>query len=318
MTENGSLSRRGRYALFVARAAYHFPILGNLRKNGEIQRLQAEYEPAWKCPEHLDNTEIDLGSCKAELLVKKAVEGEERACGMVLQLHGGGYYGGMHNTYRETAAMYAELSGGFSVMTPDYRTAPEDPYPAALQDAIAAYEYILSLGFEPSEIVIAGDSAGGGLALALALWLRDNEKPMPAGIITMSAWTDLTASGASYSEHFGDDPIFGGTYNTLIYKNGYYRGSDPWDPYISPVFGSYEGFPPVLMQVGELEMLLDDTRDVASKLKEAGVPVREHIYPGMFHVFQLGLLLYPESKEAWGEVKQFFRKVTGGRDNEGN
>ncbi len=311
MTENANISRRGRYALFVAKVAYHFPILGNLRQNGEIQKLQAEYEPAWKCPEHLDLTEIEQENCKAELLVKKAAEGEERGkCGIVLQLHGGGYYGGMHNTYRDTAAMYIEVSGGYSVLTPDYRTAPENPYPAALQDAIACYEYILTMGFDPSEIVIAGDSAGGGLALALVLYLRNNERPMPGGLITMSAWTDLTASGASYSEHFGDDPIFGGTYNTLIYKNGYYRGADPWDPYISPVFGSYEDFPPTLMQVGEKEMLLDDTRDVARKLKEAGVPVREHIYPGMFHVFQLGLTLFPESAEAWNEVRGFFKKIT--------
>ena len=310
MTESSALSLRGRYARYIAKVAYHFPILGNLRQNGEIQKLRAEYEHAWKCPEHLDCTEIDLGDCRADLLVKKAVEGEEREySGIVLQLHGGGYYGGMHNTYRDTAAMYAEVSGGYSVLTPDYRTAPENPYPAALKDAIAAYERILDMGFESREIVIAGDSAGGGLALALVLYLRDNGAPMPGGIITMSAWTDLTASGASYTEHFGDDPIFGGTYNTLIYKNGYYRGSDPWDPYISPVFGSFEGFPPVLMQVGEKEMLLDDTRDVAGKLKEANVPVREHIYPGMFHVFQLGLLLYPESREAWNEVRQFFRKI---------
>ncbi|MCR4584977.1 MAG: alpha/beta hydrolase [Lachnospiraceae bacterium] len=238
--------------------------------------------------------------------------------GVVLQLHGGGYYGGMHNTYRDTAAMYAEVSGGFDVLTPDYRTAPEHPYPAALSDALAAYRLLLEMDYEPSDIVIAGDSAGGGLTLALALYLRDNGLPMPGGIITMSAWTDLTKSGASYTEHFGDDPIFGGTYNTMVYKDGYFRGSDPWDPYISPVFGSYENFPPTLMQVGEREMLLDDTRDVARKLKEAGVPVREHVYPGMFHVFQLALLLFPESAEAWHEVRMFFKKVTGGKENEGN
>ena len=320
MTENAGLSLRGMYARHVANVAYHFPILGNLRQNGEIQRMRAEHEHAWKCPEHLDNTEIEFENFKAELLVKKALDGEEREnCGVVLQLHGGGYYGGMHNTYRDTAAMYVEVSGGFSVLTPDYRVAPEHPYPAALQDAIASYYLLLNMGFDASsEIVIAGDSAGGGLSLALALYLRDHGMPMPAGIITMSPWTDLTKSGASYSEHFGDDPIFGGTYNTLVYKDGYYQGSDPWDPYISPVFGSYEDFPPMLMQVGEKEMLLDDTRDVARKLKEAGVPVREHIYPGMFHVFQLGLLLYPESKEAWNEVRMFFKKVTGGEDNEGD
>ena len=210
MTENGNLSLRGRYARFVANAAYHFPLLGNLRQNGEIQRLRAERELPWKCPEHLENTEIELENFRAELLVRKALDGEERESrGAVLQLHGGGYYGGMHNTYRDTAAMYVEVSGGMSVLTPDYRTAPENPYPAALQDAIASFGLLLDMGYEASEIILAGDSAGGGLALSLALYLRDNGKPMPGGIITMSAWTDLTASGASYAEHFGDDPIFG-------------------------------------------------------------------------------------------------------------
>lgn len=132
---------------------------------------------------------------------------------------------------------------------------------------------------------------------------------MPGGIITMSAWTDLTKGGESYQENFEIDPMFGGSMDTLIYKNGYYGELNPEYPYISPVNGSYHGFPPMLMQVGEYEMLLSDTLEVARKAKEAGVQVKAHMYQGMFHVFQMGQLLYPEAKEAWVEVGRFIRKL---------
>ena len=229
--------------------------------------------------------------------------------GIIIQLHGGGYYGKLHNTYRDMAGLYNELSQGFDVLSVDYRVAPDNPYPAALDDAVAAYEWALKRDYPKENIFVVGDSAGGGLALALCLYLRDHNIQMPAGIITMSAWTDLTKSGESYEEKFDIDPIFGGSIDTLVYKEGYYRENDPEDPYISPVNGDYTGFPPMLMQVGEYEMLLSDTMTVAEKAKQAGVSVKEHIYPGMFHVFQMGLTRYPESKEAWVEIGKFFRYV---------
>ena len=227
--------------------------------------------------------------------------------GIVLQLHGGGYYGRMHNTYRDMAGLYNEISKGYDVLSVDYRVAPEHPYPAALEDALAAYQWIMERGYPLEKLIVAGDSAGGGLALALCLYLRDHDIPLPAGIITMSAWTDLTKSGESYQENFDIDPIFGGTMDSLVYQEGYYKDSNPEIPYISPVNGDYHGFPPMLMQVGEYEMLLSDTKTVARHAMDAGVTVKEHIYPGMFHVFQMGLLLYPEAKEAWIEVGRFIR-----------
>ena len=135
--------------------------------------------------------------------------------------------------------------------------------------------------------------------------------PLPAGIITMSAWTDLTKSGESYEENFNIDPIFGGTKETMVYMDGYYKDDDPHNPYISPIFGDMTGFPPMLMQVGDREVLLSDTLSVADAAKKAGVLVKTHVYPGMFHVFQMGLSLYPESKEAWEEVRRFIRIVKG-------
>ena len=244
-----------------------------------------------------------------ELLSRKEESEDEETIsnGIILQLHGGGYYGKLHNTYRDMAGLYNELSKGYDVLSVDYRVAPEHPYPAALEDALTAYQWIIGQGYDKDKLIVAGDSAGGGLALALCLYLRDHDMPLPAGIITMSAWTDLTKSGESYQENFDIDPIFGGMKDSLVYQDGYYKHSNPEIPYISPVNGDYHDFPPMLMQVGEYEMLLSDTKTVAEHARQAGVIVKEHVYPGMFHVFQMGLLLYPEAKEAWIEVGRFIR-----------
>jgi len=296
------ISIRGKAARKVVQVANHLSYF----ESGELKKRIREHEKVWVCPPHLEHKVIPLHHFSVELLRGK--EGQEN--GMILQLHGGGYYGKLHNTYRDMAALYHEVSGGYTVLSPDYRVAPEHPFPAALEDALCAYQWILDQGYPKEKLFVAGDSAGGGLALALLLYLKDHNMTLPSGIITMSAWTDLTGSGESYQENFEIDPVFGGSTDTLIYKEGYLGNADPKHPYISPVFGSYEGFPPMLMQVGEYEMLLSDTLTVAEKAKEEGVTVKKHIYKGMFHVFQMGLLLYPESREAWVEAGRFIRTVT--------
>lgn len=299
------ISIRGRTARHMVRLANHFPVIGAKAQSGELRRKLNEREKKWECPEHLKCTVIRQEYCSMELLASR----QGRQPGVILQLHGGGYYGRLHNTYRDMAALYNEVSRGLDVLSVDYRVAPEYPFPAALEDAVAAYRWILENGYDTGKVFVVGDSAGGGLALALCLYLRDRGMPMPRGIITMSAWTDLTKSGDSYQENFDIDPIFGGSTDTLVYKEGYFGELDPEYPYISPVNGSYHGFPPMLMQVGEYEMLLSDTVEVARKAREAGVTVKEHIYNGMFHVFQMGLLLYPEAREAWVEAGRFIRKL---------
>lgn len=318
------VSVRGRTARRVVRLANHLP--GS--NAGELRMRLSERERLWQCPEHLELIQLSMKQFSMELLrrkrdvaennrVDKPLEEQDKDSllgasgkGIILQLHGGGYYGKMHNTYRSMAGLYNELSNGVDVLSIDYRVAPEHPFPAALEDALAAYQWILEQGYDRQKLFVAGDSAGGGLALALCLYLRDHDMPLPRGIITMSAWTDLTKSGESYEENFERDPIFGGSKDTLVYKEGYYKDNTPENPYISPVMGDYTGFPPMLMQVGEYEMLLSDTLTVAEKAKNAGVEVREHTYKGMFHVFQMGLLLYPEAKEAWVEVGRFIRKLS--------
>lgn len=308
------ISIRGRTARKMVKVANHLPLPGGQSQAGQLRAKLYQRERMWECPEHLDLSVISMEHFTMELLSRKReMEDTEnntedwKLPGIVLQLHGGGYYGRMHNTYRDMAGLYNEISKGYDVLSVDYRVAPEHPYPAALEDALAAYQWIMERGYPLEKLIVAGDSAGGGLALALCLYLRDHDIPLPAGIITMSAWTDLTKSGESYQENFDIDPIFGGTMDSLVYQEGYYKDSNPEIPYISPVNGDYQGFPPMLMQVGEYEMLLSDTKTVARHAMDAGVTVKEHIYPGMFHVFQMGLLLYPEAKEAWIEVGRFIR-----------
>jgi acetyl esterase/lipase len=224
---------------------------------------------------------------------------------MILQLHGGGYTGAVRNAYYVFAGLYSEVSHGCPVLTPDYRVAPEDPYPAALEDALDAYRWLLDQGFFGEQIILAGDSAGGGLAMALCMYLKDHRLPLPGGIVAMSPWTDLTASGESYETNYEKDVLFGNTRESLIYVNDYAGTHDRMDPYISPLFGDFREFPPMLIQVGSHEMLLSDATGVAAKARQQGIRVRLSIYEGMFHVFQMAYLNIPESKRAWAEVGKF-------------
>ncbi len=275
-------------------------LIGRKFKNGEIRKNLVE--PPWKCPDCFTMTKIELPNFTMELLESKENPNQEK---IILQLHGGGYIGAMRNAYRMFAGLYNEVSKGMSVLTIDYRVAPEHPYPAALEDAVAAYQWLLNQGYFGYQIILAGDSAGGGLAMALCHYLNDHKMPLPCGIVAMSPWTDLLASGESYETNFEKDPLFGNTRDSLIYNKDYVGDHDPMDSYISPLYGDFRGFPPMLIQVGSYEMLLSDSVSVAAKAREQGVKVRLSIYEGMFHIFQMAMLLLPESKKAWVEIGKF-------------
>ena len=266
---------------------------GEFRKN--------PVEPAWRCP-----AEYIYELVKTEQFVMEYLKPKQAVTGrVILQLHGGGYVGAMRNAYRMFAGLYNEVSHGMSVLTPDYRVAPEHPYPAALEDAVCAYEWLLAQGWFSEQIIVAGDSAGGGLAMALCHYLINHGRQLPCGIIAMSPWTDLTAGGESYDTNYERDPLFGKTRDSLIYNRDYVGDHDPMDEYISPMFGDFRGFPPMLIQVGSYEMLLSDSVDVAAKARGQGVKVRLSIYDGMFHIFQMAAKMLPESRKAWVEIGKF-------------
>lgn len=297
-------SIRGRIMREVIARATQDHRLGQKIRNGELRKKIGEVEPEWKCPDRFTLEKIVMKEFAMELLEQKEEKNAEK---IILQLHGGGYVGGMRNAYRMFAGLYCEVSGGMSVLTVDYRVAPENPYPAALQDAYASYRWLLEQGYSSEQIILAGDSAGGGLAMALCHYLKDRNMQLPCGIVAMSPWTDLTAGGESYETNFDKDPLFGKTRDSMIYHNGYAQGQDLMNAYISPLFGDFRGFPPMLLQVGSIEMLLSDSVSVAAKAKEQGVQVRLSIYEGMFHIFQMAAKLLPESRKAWAEIGKFLQ-----------
>ena len=279
--------------------------IGKKIKSGELRKRLKE--PAWKVPDCFNMTHIDMGQFTMKLLSSKE---NPRGDKLILQLHGGGYTGAVRNAYYVFAGLYNEVSHGCSVLTPDYRVAPENPYPAALEDAVASYQWLMDKGYFGEQIILGGDSAGGGLAMALCMYLKDHHMPMPCGIVAMSPWTDLTASGESYETNYEKDPLFGNTKESLIYVNDYAGNHDKMDAYISPLFGNFKEFPPMLIQVGSIEMLLSDSVSVAAKARQQGVKVRLSVYEGMFHVFQMAYLNIPESKRAWAEVGKFIEILT--------
>ena len=280
--------------------------MGHGFQTGEFRKNPVE--PAWVCPEEYEYEVVERENFVMEYLRPVQVSTGR----VVLQLHGGGYIGPMRNVYRDFAVQYSKRSMGGDVLTIDYRVAPEHPFPAALEDAAEAYRWLIEeKGYAPDKIVVAGDSAGGGLALALFLYLRDHKEAVPAGLITMSPWTDLTCSGESHQTNFYNDPQFGHTTDSMLYNNPYVGGADPEDPYLSPLFGDFRGVPPILMQVGGSEVLLSDTLSVAGKIRKAKGKLRVSVYDGMFHVFQMAWRLIPESQEAWDEVGIFLQIIYG-------
>jgi len=228
-----------------------------------------------------------------------AVESPAR---VILYLHGGGYFMGSRASFRNRA-MRLSYRCKAEVYVPDYRLAPEHPYPAAFDDALAAWKFVK--GFRPNApIFVAGDSAGGGLGLSLLVRLRDLGMAMPDGAFLLSPWTDLTASGASVDGNRGKDLWF--TRKHLEVWAGYYAaGADRRSPYLSPLFAELSGLPPLLLFVGQDELLLDDALRVRDAATSAGTDVRVHIGKGMQHDWPLTLPWLDESRLAWRAMTDF-------------
>lgn len=299
-----SVSIQGRIVSELLEHITSGRLIGKRIKTGELRKRLVE--PEWKVPDCFAMTHVDRKEFSMKLLESKENPDPNH---VILQLHGGGYMGAVRNAYYVFAGLYNEVSHGMSVLTPDYRVAPEHPFPAALEDAAASYQWLLDQGYYGEQILLAGDSAGGGLAMALCMYLRDHHMPLPSGIIAMSPWTDVTASGESYDTNYERDVLFGNTRESMIYLNEYPGEHDPMDPYISPLFGDFRDFPPMLIQAGSTEMLLSDSIGVAAKARQQGVRVRLSVYEGMFHDFQMAYRGLPESRRAWAEVGKFIEII---------
>ncbi len=204
---------------------------------------------------------------------------------IILHCHGGGYSTGS-SLYARTLTTKLASYTSMDVLCFDYRLAPEHPYPAAIEDAMKAWNYLMLLGYGARDVIITGDSAGGNLALALVMRLKEEGRLLPRGIVLMSPWTDLTSSGESFVEKAEVDPVLDKEYIDCIVQA--YAGEEELsNPMISPLFGDFRGFPPTYIQVGENEILLSDSLRLHRAMMEANVPVRLEQFAGMWHVFQM-------------------------------
>ena len=204
---------------------------------------------------------------------------------VILYCHGGGYSTGS-TVYARTLTKKLAESTSMDVLAFNYRLAPEHPYPAATDDALKAWNYLMYLGYGARDVIVAGDSAGGNLALSLTLRLKEQGRLLPRGLVLLSPWTDLTKSGKSYESRKEVDPVLDHEYLDRMIEN-YAGGQALSNPLISPLFGNFKGFPPTYIQVGDNEILLSDATLLHKKLLKENVSAHLDIYKGMWHVFQM-------------------------------
>jgi len=226
----------------------------------------------------------------------------------ILYLHGGGYIMGSINTHRELIARLSKAAQA-RILALDYRLAPEHPFPAPVEDATAAYRWMLAQGLKPSRIAVAGDSAGGGLTVAALVAFRDAGLPMPAAGIPISPWVDLEAIGESMKTRSSQDPIVKPEMIREIARV-YLAGQNPRSPLAAPLYADLHGLPPLLIHVGDAEALLDDSKRLAERAKAAGVDVTLEVWPEMPHVWHLFAHFLPEGQQAIDRAGEFVRKLT--------
>jgi monoterpene epsilon-lactone hydrolase len=225
---------------------------------------------------------------------------------VVLYLHGGGYVCGSIDTHRDLAIRLSRAARA-RVLLIDYRLAPEHPHPAAVEDATAAYRWLLACGINPRRLVIAGDSAGGGLTVAMLVALRDAKQPLPAAAVCLSPWVDLEGIGESMQTRAALDPMV--QREPLLQMAAHYlAGQSPRTPLAAPLYADLSGLPALLIQVGTAETLLDDSTRLAERARKVGVDVTLEPWDDMIHVWQAFAALLPEGQQAIERIGEFIRQ----------
>ena len=280
-----------------------------LSPDAEVSVLRETMEAmtaAMVCPDGMQTEAVSAGGVPAEW-ISFADSDTSRA---LLYLHGGGYAIGSIETHRSLAARLARDLGCRALIL-DYRLAPEHPHPAAVEDSLAACRFLRENGIDPANTVIAGDSAGGGLTVATMLALRDAGEPLPAAAAGLSAWLDLAGTGPSNTEKADADPIV--TMDGLLKMAEWYLGNQAASdvPTASPLYADPSGLPPLLLQVGDAEVLLDDSTRFAANAKEAGVAVELEVWPEMVHVWHTFGDDVPEARDAVSGIVNFLNKHLG-------
>jgi epsilon-lactone hydrolase len=286
-------------------------LVENIRAAGSFDgdlmamRKMISRAPAYPKPDDITWEPLDAGGVPAEWVIPDDCE-PGRA---LVYLHGGGYATG---TLESTHALCSHIARATRarLLVVDYRLAPEHPFPAAVDDAVAAYRSAISAGYAPGAVALCGDSSGGGLALATLVELRDLRDQMPGAAICMSPWTDLTLSGSSLELNRDADPMVSAA--TLARMADAYLGeADRRSPTASPLFADLAGLPPLLVQVGSAELLFDDATRFAARAEEAGVDVTLEIWDDVFHVWQAFADLLPEAREAIAQIGAYVDQRLG-------
>jgi len=277
-----------------------------VRPDLTIQEQRAAFENIPQSPldEDVRYETVDAGGIPGEW-ISTPESVEER---VVYYLHGGGYVLCSINTHRPMIARIARAAGARALAI-NYRLAPENPFPAAVEDATAAYRWLLSTGVEPAKVVIAGDSAGGGLAVAALVALRDAGEPLPAAGVCISPWVDMEGTGESMVTKADVDPIVRPEGMPEMAKV-YLGEADPRTPLASPIYADLTGLPPLLIQVGTAETLLDDATRLAERAKSAGVDVILEPWEDMIHVWHTFAEMLPEGQKAIERIGEFVRRST--------
>lgn len=255
--------------------------------------------PAYPKPDDITWESVNAGGVPAEWVIP-----DDREPGRVIvYLHGGGYATGTIHANRGLCSHLARAARA-RVLSVDYRLAPEHRFPAAVDDAIAAYRFVVSEGYAPENAAFGGDSSGGGLVLGTLVALRDGGEPLPATAICLCPWTDLTLSGATVEAKRDEDPMVRASVLALM-ADAYLGDADPRSPTASPLFADLTGLPPLLVQVGSAELLLDDSRRFAERAQAAGVDVTLEVWDDMIHVWHSFADLLPEGREAVARIGSY-------------
>lgn len=255
-------------------------------------------------PSGMQGKKIEIANMKAEWIFSPSDTDENSP--VIFYIHGGGYVMGSIQCYRPLAGRIAQASGG-KLLLFDYRLAPEHPFPAALEDCLLAYRWLLKQKIDPRQIVIAGDSAGGGLTLATLITLRDAGEPLPAAAVCISPWTDLAVTGESIKTKVKEDPMTT-PQAALLCARLYLNGIDPKTPMASPLYADLSNLPPLLVQVGSAELLLSDSLRLVEKAKAVGVDVTLEVWEDLFHVFHVFADYIPEGKQAIEKIGNYVRR----------
>jgi acetyl esterase/lipase len=280
-------------------------VYGRWRRDTPVSQMRADWDRLFPSPGRGVELRAETAAGVEVLWVVPPESVRER---VLLYFHGGGYKLGSVTSHRDLMARIG-AAAGCRVLGVNYRLAPEARFPAPVDDAAAVYDWLIARDVQPSQVAVGGDSAGGGLAAALLLSLRDRGAALPVAAVLLSAWTDLTAQGESYVTRARADPIHQRAMILATARQYLGPEGDASNPLASPLFGCLAGFPPVLLQVGDRETVLDDSTRFAARARAAGVRADLEVYPNMIHVFQQFADEIPEARQAIASIGRFLREI---------